>query len=143
MIHPSINNRNTIGKIKELLRWNREEYTISTPAENDGVPSRPPRQKKASRNSVAPSEKSEIKVIPSATSMHVNDIENIDEVKRKDEENHIWQHPVIVLQFNTQNYQNSYYNIPYAIPYSDWLTSYAQWTIKLKALFSSAQDGMH
>lgn len=89
MIHPSINNRNAIGKIKEFLGWNREEYPISAPAQSDVTPSRPPRRKRPSRNSVAPSENSEIKVVSPATPMHVNDIENIDEVKRKDEENHI------------------------------------------------------
>lgn len=89
MIHPSIKNRNTIGKIKEFLRWNREEYSISTPTENGDIPSRPPRQKPSSRNSVAPSENSDVTVIVTAKPLHVNGIESFNEVNRKDEENHI------------------------------------------------------
>lgn len=86
MIHPlQFDNRNTIGKIKEFLQWNRVEYTISEPA----TPSRPPRRKRPSRNSVVPSANSEIKVITAVTPMHINDIENADEERRKDEENHI------------------------------------------------------
>lgn len=89
MIHPSINNRNTIGKIKEFLRWNREEYSISTATENGDVPSRPPRQKRSSRNSVAPSENSDVTVIATTKPLNVNGIEKVNEVNRKDEENHI------------------------------------------------------
>lgn len=89
MIHPSINNRNAIGKIKEFLGWNRDEYPVSTQVQPNETPSRPPRRKRTSRNSVGPSENSNIKIITPVTPMHVNDIENNDEVKRKDEENHI------------------------------------------------------
>lgn len=87
MIH-SIKNRTAIGKIKEFLQWNRVEYPINETVQNDMTPSRPPRRKRASRNSVAPSENSEVKVINSAH-MQVNDIENVEDERRKDHENHI------------------------------------------------------
>ena len=90
MIHPSINNRNTITKIKEFLGWNHEEYPISAASQNDITPTRPPRRKPSSRNSVAPSDNCDIKIITPQAQMHVNDIENIDDdQKLKNGENHI------------------------------------------------------
>lgn len=85
---PPINNRTAIGKLKAFLGWNQADYPVSTPPEADGTPSRPPRRKRPSHNSVAP-ENGSVKAISSATQMHVKDIENNDEEKRKDEENHI------------------------------------------------------
>lgn len=118
MIH-SIKNRTAIGKIKEFLQWNRVEYPINETVQNDMTPSRPPRRKRASRNSVAPSENSEVKVINSAH-MQVNDIENVEDERRKDHENHIWREKAILLRWNSHDYPKPYYNVPYAIPYLDW-----------------------
>lgn len=117
----SINNRTTIGKIKEFLGWNRDEYPVTVTAPLDESPLRPPRRKRPSRNSVAPSESSVVKVIPPATPMHVNDIESVYGEKQKDETNHIWRDNTVLLTWNThENYPAPYYNIPFAIPYLEW-----------------------
>lgn len=117
----SINNRNAIGKIKEFLQWNRVEYPISQTTSTDGTPTRPPRRKRTSRNSVAPSESSEIKVINAATPMHINDIESAEDERLKERENHIWREKAIILKLNANEFPAPYYNIPYAIPYVEWL----------------------
>ncbi|KAL7049017.1 hypothetical protein ACKWTF_003569 [Chironomus riparius] len=88
----SITIGNNIGKIKEFLGWNRDQYPVNghRSTENiineyDETPTRPPRRKRATnRNSVAPSEDSEVKVI-SSTQIRVNDIEtqNDDELEKR------------------------------------------------------------
>jgi hypothetical protein len=89
IITPSINNRNTIDKIKEFLGWNHEEYSISTSVENETSPARPPRRKKTSRNSVGPSANADTKTLASSTPMHANDVVNEVELKHNGVENHI------------------------------------------------------
>lgn len=122
---PPIDNRTAIGKLKEFLGWNRAEYPVAAPSEDEGTPSRPPRRKRPSRNSVAP-ENGSVKAISSPTQMHVKDIENNDEEKRKDEENHIWQERALILSLNgPTEYPARYYNIPHGISYIEWLTQSA------------------
>lgn len=87
--------RNPFGKMKQFLRWNKDEYSISTQQsaveQDDGneTPSHPSRRKRPlKRNSVAPSENSEIKVINSP--MRLNDIETYETLEKdKDESLHI------------------------------------------------------
>lgn len=89
IIITSIDNRTTIGKIKEFLGWNHEEYSITSAVEHESTPSRPPRRKKSSRNSVGPAEGAEVTVIASKTPMHVDDVENEKALKSNGVENHI------------------------------------------------------
>lgn len=76
MITPSIENRQTYGKIKEFFGLNRGDYPVSPPEPYSL------RQKRSSRNSVLPSENYDIKVISPTTPIS-------NEPKRKDEVNHI------------------------------------------------------
>lgn len=105
-------------KIKELLGWNQEEYSVQDVA-NGFTPTRPPRRKRASRNSVVPSESSEIKVSNSPARLQVSDIETNEDEAKNYKVNHIWREQAITLQWNAHNYPEPYYNIPYAIPYLD------------------------
>jgi hypothetical protein len=87
-----------IDKIKQFFSWNQQDYAVSvqpqptTPSSslssihNDNIndtPSRPQRRRKLKRNSVAPSENADVKVIE--PQMHVNDLECNDD--RKDDIN--------------------------------------------------------
>lgn len=72
--------RNPFGKIRNLLRWNRDDYPISAVQPASPNPIRPPRRRKL--NSVAPSENSNNITIISHNKTYVHDIDS-DEVEEK------------------------------------------------------------
>lgn len=105
-----ITNR-TIDKIKVLLNLNREQYSLND-TNISSMPVPPPRSKRPTKNSIAPSNDSEIKIISSSNGAQTQMENENDKV-----DNHIWHQSRV---FHAQKSNSNFYNIPNYIPYYEW-----------------------
>lgn len=108
-----ITNR-TIDKIKVLLNLNREQYSLND-TNISSMPVPPPRSKRPTKNSIAPSNDSEIKIISST--MRSNGAQSQMENENDKINNHIWHQSRV---FHAQKSNSNFYNIPNYIPYYEW-----------------------